>query len=281
MIDTMAERALQPGSGHFLSGAWSQEHLEPLMWLNTSRVMYVGLLGEPSQRSFGAYAVYLSFTRPHRVSVEGQPWEDAELSVVAPYVQHRIVSGERMICCLLIEADSVDHRRLPVFLQTGSGAVVEAHRQQMLAGIRHAIARLRNSASRQYASSARFDEEFFGAALYPRELDARIRAAVERIKDEPNGHASARDFAKMSHLSVSRFLHLFKADVGASFRSFRAWQRARSLLYHVTLQKSLTNIALDVGYPDSSHFSHSIRQTYGLTPRLIFAGSRRLELHKA
>jgi AraC-like DNA-binding protein len=35
-------------------------------------------------------------------------------------------------------------------------------------------------------------------------------------------------------------------------------------------------VALDAGYPDSTHFSHSIRHVYGLKPRDLFAGSRRL-----
>jgi AraC-like DNA-binding protein len=39
---------------------------------------------------------------------------------------------------------------------------------------------------------------------------------------------------------------------------------------------TLTDVALDAGYPDATHFSHSIRQVYGLTPRSIFAGSRKL-----
>ena len=38
-------------------------------------------------------------------------------------------------------------------------------------------------------------------------------------------------------------------------------------------------VALDVGYPDSTHFSHSIRQVYGLTPKSIFAGCRKLALY--
>jgi AraC-like DNA-binding protein len=38
-------------------------------------------------------------------------------------------------------------------------------------------------------------------------------------------------------------------------------------------------VALDTGYPDSTHFSHSIRHTYGLKPKDIFAGSRRLRIY--
>ncbi|MDQ0073721.1 AraC-like DNA-binding protein [Variovorax boronicumulans] len=56
---------------------------------------------------------------------------------------------------------------------------------------------------------------------------------------------------------------------------------ARSLLRYVRQTTTLTDIALDTGYPDSTHFSHSIRQVYGLKPSDILAGSRRLALHDA
>ena len=41
---------------------------------------------------------------------------------------------------------------------------------------------------------------------------------------------------------------------------------------------TLTDVALGAGYPDSTHFSHSIRQVYGLKPKDIFAGSRKLRV---
>ena len=90
-----------------------------------------------------------------------------------------------------------------------------------------------------------------------------------------------RECAASVHLSFSRFLHLFKQETGMAFRAFRAWKRARSLLRYVRQTATLTDIALEAGYPDSTHFSHSIRQVYGLKPSDILAGSRRLALHDA
>ncbi|HEY1229584.1 MAG TPA: AraC family transcriptional regulator, partial [Ramlibacter sp.] len=102
---------------------------------------------------------------------------------------------------------------------------------------------------------------------------------IERLNADPAQSASAQECAGWVHLSFSRFLHLFKDEVGLPFRSFRAWKRARSLLRHVRQSSTLTDIALDAGYPDATHFSHSIRQVYGLRPSEILAGSRRLALH--
>jgi AraC-like DNA-binding protein len=59
-------------------------------------------------------------------------------------------------------------------------------------------------------------------------------------------------------------------------------EASRSLLYHVDQAaiNGVRDIALDTGYPDSTHFSHSIRQVYGLRPSDILAGSRRLAVHR-
>jgi AraC-like DNA-binding protein len=67
--------------------------------------------------------------------------------------------------------------------------------------------------------------------------------------------------------------------VGVAFRSFRTWKRARNLLHYVKSDSNLAHIALETGYADSTHLSHSIRQVFGLKPKDILAGSRRLVVH--
>jgi AraC-like DNA-binding protein len=44
---------------------------------------------------------------------------------------------------------------------------------------------------------------------------------------------------------------------------------------------NLAHLAQDIGYPDSTHFSHSIRRFYGLKPRAIFLGSRDLAIYRS
>jgi AraC-like DNA-binding protein len=92
---------------------------------------------------------------------------------------------------------------------------------------------------------------------------------------------TAADCAASVNLSASRFLHLFKAQTGVSFRAFRAWKRARHLLHFVNEDINLAHLAQDIGYPDSTHFSHSIRRFYGLQPRAIFEGSRDLAIYRS
>lgn len=264
-----ARQSPPPGADPAASG------MRALMWLNAERVAYVGLLGAPSVRTLGACSIYLSLNVPHRISIDGGPWQSTGLSVVPPQVPHRIGSGERMICNLLVETETVAPGALPEWLRDGRGAVESP---ALLAELQGALRAFRNGEQR-YARTADFDRAFFGAPLGASALDRRIAAVLERIRLDPDQPHAAKECAAAIHVSVSRFLHLFKAEVGVPFRSYRTWQRARSVLYYVTRTANLASIALDMGYPDSTHFSHSVRQVYGLTPKSIFAGCRRLELH--
>ena len=107
---------------------------------------------------------------------------------------------------------------------------------------------------------------------------AQSIAQLTRFSGEP---ATAASCAAEAGLSASRFLHLFKEETGISFRSFRAWKRARHLLHFANQDLNLAHLAQDIGYPDSTHFSHSIRRFYGLKPRAIFSGSRDLAIYRS
>lgn len=251
---------------------------ERLMWLTTTRVFYAGLLGAASERNFGGYGIYVSPRGlPNRIRIGGGAWQSGELFVVPPQVPHRVESAEPLILNLLVEADAADPDALPAVLRH-CGPLDDA---PFVRRVRAAHAHLLHASGREGFDRFDFDRLFFGEALAPRPMDARIRRIVERVNADPAAARSAEQCADDVHLSFSRFLHLFKAQTGMTYRAFRAWKRARSLLRYVRESASLTDIALDAGYPDSTHFSHSIRQIYGLRPSDIVAGSRRLALHDA
>jgi AraC-like DNA-binding protein len=127
-------------------------------------------------------------------------------------------------------------------------------------------------------TSADFDNTFLGRHLTQRDLDPRIAEVVSRFQARPTSNISGEECANAVGLSLSRFLHLFKDETNMSFRTFRAWKRGRNILHHVNVERNLTHFALDAGYPDSTHFSHSLRRIYGLRPSEIFSGSRRLQI---
>ncbi len=249
---------------------------ERVMWITPDRVFYVGLLGVPSTRNIGAISLYIGLDSPVSISIDGGEWQAGRMAVVQPYTNHRVACDARHIALIQVEPETVDVANLPSLLRHASGL---ADDEAFVARVRQCHKALVSDQSRRTASMAEFDALVFGERLPTRTMDSRIVQVLECIRNNPSGQALAKDCAEQVHLSFSRFLHLFKSEVGNSFRSFRTWKRARSLLHYVVdTSTSLTDVALGAGYPDSTHFSHSIRQVYGLKPRDIFAGSRKLRV---
>ncbi len=246
-----------------------------LMWITPERVFYVGLLGVPSERTMGAVIAYVASAGVIRISLDGGEWQATELAVVPPYVPHRVTSEARLIHVIKFEAEAVDLAALPTPLN-GRGAV---DAPWFVDRVRRSQPELSARGRNVHLEALDFDRLFFDRPLAPRRIDRRILAVMDGIKRDPAAQISAEECAASVHLSFSRFLHLFKDELGAPFRSFRTWKRARSLLHYVNRQANLTHVALDTGYPDSTHFSHSIRHAYGLKPKDIFAGSRRLAIY--
>ena len=145
--------------------------------------------------------------------------------------------------------------------------------------IRQAYAQLRQC--RDDIGCGEFDAMCFGEALPRRALDPRVVGAIAQIGRFCGEPVTAASCAAEAALSASRFLHLFKQQTGISFRAFRAWKRARHLLHFANQDLNLAHLAQDIGYPDSTHFSHSIRRFYGLKPRAIFSGSRDLMIYRS
>jgi len=248
---------------------------ERVMLMGDDRVFYLGLLGAPSVRNFGSLTVYAALDRPFRICLDGRRWVSRELAVVPPYRRHSIETDDQMIGAIMLEPDSVDFGRLPDALSPGGQPWGDAG---VLARIHRAYAYLQTIGVGATVEGLDGDQLFWGGPLVRPDLDPRIAAVVDTIRRNPTGHYTAEQSAEEAGLSFSRFLHLFKEEVGVTFRKFRAWKRARTLLYYVNRRTTLLDVALEVGYPDSTHFSHSIRQYYGLRPKEIFAGSRRLSI---
>jgi AraC-like DNA-binding protein len=248
-----------------------------LMLISPERVFYAGLLGRPRERCPGAFHVYVALKGGLWLSMADGFETHGELVTVAPNVRHTIASDYRSAICIVIEPESVPAGTFDEWAKRLSGA----ERAVFVDRVRAAYEQLRSRTCRTDLSSAEFDRMCFGEVLPRRALDPRVArsiAQMTRFRGEP---ATASNCAAQAGLSASRFLHLFKEETGISFRSFRAWKRARHLLHFANQDLNLAHLAQDIGYPDSTHFSHSIRRFYGLKPRAIFSGSRDLAIYRS
>lgn len=242
-----------------------------LMLIGAHRVFYYGLLGKPGVRNFGCATLYASDQEPLQVDL-GDGWQTRHLAWVPPYTPHRIRITDRHLAVVMLEPEYTDTAKAGTCIERKLNENAPGVKARVLEG----VSRLQQQVSGSRLSDGGFDDLLFRQALPRRTLDPRVSRVVDHICENTADPCSASFLADLEGLSLSRFLHLFKAETGVCLRKYRAWRRARSLLYHVRSTSTLTDIALETGYPDSTHFSHSIRRIYGLPPRDIVSGSRRL-----
>lgn len=270
------KRTKRNPTGATLLSAKSNKHGHVLV-INPGLLLYVGLHGSPSERTFGALTLYFSLGEPLSVQLQGEPWQSCNDAVVPPGVPHQIATQGKLYCVLMIETENIDIAALLQRLDAtnADGTAIE----QLGTRIRALVGPLSGGARRGNLAENELEGLLFDTPLPRRQLDPRIQKVVDRINSHPNESRSATDYAAEVALSCSRFIHLFNAELGVTFRGFKVWKRARNFLGYVTNPSNLTDLALNIGYPDASHFSHSIRRVYGLKPKDIFAGSRRLRLY--
>jgi len=248
-----------------------------LMLITPERVFYAGLLGRPRQRCSGAFNIYVSFEGGLWLTTADGRKRHGEMAAVLPNVRHTIASDYRSVLSIVIEPESV----CPGVLEDLARRLSGPDSKTFIRRIRAAYLELRDHHAGNDFSSAEFDLLCLGEVLARRSLDPRVARAIIQIGRFCGEPVTAASCATEAGLSPSRFLHLFKEETGISFRSFRAWKRARHLLHFANQDINLAHLAQDIGYPDSTHFSHSIRRFYGLKPRAIFSGSRDLAIYSS
>jgi AraC-like DNA-binding protein len=221
------------------------------------------------KRLMGALAVYVAIEGTLGIRTrDNTDARHTDVAWVPPYVPHQVCGFGNTVATLLIEPELIDvgHTRL---FSNDTGAASSL--KELADRVKLAIARI-ETADDQERQELDLELLMFGMRLRRRKIDPRVLGALEIMRASPADRNLASDLAQAHSLSASRLLHLFKQETGFSFRQLRAWKRARTVLQHITAHKSLTQVALESGYPDSAHFTHTVRRTFGTNPRAIRHG---------
>lgn len=99
--------------------------------------------------------------------------------------------------------------------------------------------------------------------------DDRILKALAFIEVNFEKVYSLEEVAELCYLSPSRFLHLFKERTGLNFRRYQLWNRLVKSLPHLTTN-SITVTAHTFGFTDSSHYTRTFKETFGVNPKFMF-----------
>jgi len=103
--------------------------------------------------------------------------------------------------------------------------------------------------------------------------DMRIKTLLTKLDQCLNdfcikpSHWKASEVAEQLALSESRFLHLFKDELGIAWRPYLLWRRIMCAIYALMNNKTATEAAHIAGFSDSAHLSRTFRNNFGMTIR--------------
>jgi AraC-like DNA-binding protein len=107
-------------------------------------------------------------------------------------------------------------------------------------------------------------------------IDERIRDAMRILRSRPGDQLSAAEIAAAVSLSPSRFLHLFSAHAGTSFRRYRLWARMCHAAGALSDGADLTTASTEAGFASPSHFSDAFRTMFGLSATALLSRQARI-----
>jgi len=235
--------------------------------LGANRALYVGELPATGWHRHAAPVLLLGLSGRFAVHLAPGQVETCLSALIDTGVWHLFDPCGERVALVYLEPDCAEARSLrPMLRQQGGVLFDPAARVGAYATLE---ARLRS-----FDLQALLGWRFGPAA----ELDARVLRSLQHLRGARDGALPREQVAQAAHLSASRFNHLFRAEMGVSFRSYRVWSQVRAAMAGLATQPRLTDAALHGAFSDSAHFSRTFRQTFGMTPSSVLKPLREVTL---
>lgn len=95
---------------------------------------------------------------------------------------------------------------------------------------------------------------------------ARLDALRQALELHPEECLSMDEMAGMAHMSKYELIRSFKRQVGLTPHQFQLQNRIRGAQRRLLCAPSLTEVALNAGFCDQSHFIRQFKRHVGMTP---------------
>ncbi|MDQ0216066.1 AraC-like DNA-binding protein [Oikeobacillus pervagus] len=98
--------------------------------------------------------------------------------------------------------------------------------------------------------------------------DEQIVKCTYYIEDHLEEELTARDVAKYMNLSYTHFCRIFKKETGKTFSEYLSFVRLRRAVWMIRhTNRTIEDIAVDVGFNTPNYFSSTFKRYVGMTPR--------------
>lgn len=110
-----------------------------------------------------------------------------------------------------------------------------------------------------------------GLAPTPR-LDSRVTTVLDAIRTSDDLRISLDKAAGMAFLSPTRFVHLFKDQVGLPFSRYMLWRKLTRAMVAIGSEETIAAAAHAADFADAAHLTRTFYQMVGMAPSVLMRG---------
>lgn len=228
--------------------------------------LYYGLLSQNKPHKHYAIQISISLFAPLLLTIDNEIIE-TKACFINSNQKHQLISTEKQLTILINPVSRIGYY---LILRQQNEQIFELNTE---------LFNLFKKILETYNKHHSFDElcidihSLFNQMTdnYQREYhieDDRILNAIEYLDKNFDKVIGLEEIAAICFLSKSRFLHLFKEKTNISFRRYQLWNKIVKSL-PLLAKNSITTTAYQAGFSDSSHYTRTFKETFGITPKFI------------
>ena len=238
----------------------------PTVWLWSGHAAYRGPSLRLDTHSGSVDCFALGLDTPFTLRSDGAA-ERARSALIPARTSHQVVAGDGRMMFFYVDPSAAGSRNLLDQMVDRTTSIAFHHRDEPALISAWQDAPLPDPESLRRGLLGLVEADV---------IDERIRVAMRTLRSRPGDRVSAAEIAAAVDLSPSRFLHLFSAQAGTSFRRYRLWVKMCHAAAALSDGADLTTAASEAGFASPSHFSDAFRTMFGLTATALLAGRTRI-----
>ena len=266
-------RSIRDGQRHAIITHMVSEALpetcwdEPTVWLWSGHAAYVGPSVQLDTHSGSVDCFALGLDEPYTLRSGDADERRTRSALIPARTPHQVVAGDGRMMFFYVDPSAAGSGKLLGQMTDRTTTIAIEHRDEtaLIAACR---------------GPALLDPELLRQSLLGRveadPIDERIREAMRILQSRPGDRLSATEIAAAVKLSPSRFLHLFSAHAGTSFRRYRLWARMCHAAGALSEGADLTTASSEAGFASPSHFSDTFRTMFGLSATALLSRQTRV-----
>jgi AraC-like DNA-binding protein len=252
------------------------EKLVSQLYLWDKRSLYIGPLQEKLLMTQGAATFTLALDNPASFMCEGMEEPIFAHSLLVPAgLTVTIDATDAIVVNCHLDAVGADYFSLSARMQKkqfGVGYNI-VNEEQVI----DKFCKVRMAQESSLITYKQLDE-WLNVDISGYKIDARVEVVIDKLKQTVEDNISVEELAALVNLSVPRLMEVFKKQTGVPMRRFRLWHRLYITAMKMGEGKSLTEAAVMAGFTDSSHFSRTFRNMFGMAPTAIFSQPNGLKI---